>query len=61
MKVELSSEEAQNLIVFINAYSATGQAQEVAVMLKQKLAQAVRADSTVETSRDGAQEEVPAE
>jgi hypothetical protein len=59
MKVELSSEEAQNLIVFINAYSATGQAQEVAVMLKQKLAQAVRA--TVEPSHDGAKEEVPAE
>ena len=59
MEVELSSEDAQNLIVFINAYSATGQAQDVAVMLKQKLAQAVRA--TVEPSRDGATEEVPVE
>ena len=59
MKIELSSEDAQNLIVFINAYSATGQAQDVAVMLKQKLAQAVRA--AVEPSQDGATEEVPVE
>ena len=58
MKVDLTPEEAQNLIVFINAYSATGQAQEVAVMLKQKLAQALQAE-VKPPSHDGAKEAAP--
>lgn len=60
MNVELSPEEAQNLVVFINAYSATGKAQEVAVMLKVKLKKAIQ-DAGGLPSRDGAKEEVPAE
>ena len=58
MNVELTPEEVQNLIIFINAYSATGQAQEVAVILKQKLGRALQAESP---SRDGAKAEIPAE
>jgi hypothetical protein len=61
MQVELSPEECQNLIVFINAHSAQGQVQEVAVMLKQKLARAMQEPTVNEPSRDGATEEVPAE
>lgn len=61
MNVELSPEEAQNLIVFIGAYPAKDQAQEVAVMLKQKLLRAIQAEP--QPSRDGAKEsvEIPAE
>ena len=54
MKVELTPEEAQNLIVFINAYSAQGQAQEVAVMLKAKLTMAIQGDAVPAPSHDGA-------
>lgn len=65
MKIELSSEEAQNLVVFINAYGATGQAQEVAVMLKLKLNKAIQDKAkTVQAEppfHDGVREEVPAE
>jgi hypothetical protein len=58
MNVELSPEEAQNLIAFINAYPAKEQAQEVAVMLKLKLTKAIQDDVPVPL-RDGAKE--PAE
>ena len=59
MNVELSPEDAQNLIVFINAYPAKEQAQEVAVMLKLKLTKAIQ--DAAPPSRDGASESVPAE
>lgn len=64
MKIELTPEDAQNLIVIIGDYPAKGQVQEVAVMLKQKLARALQEEQLAKTapveaapSHDGAKEE----
>ena len=42
MKVELTEEDIRNLIVFIAGTKVEGQVQEVAVMLKMKLSQALQ-------------------
>ena len=49
MKVELTEEDIRNLIVFIAGTKVEGQVQEVAVMLKMKLSQALQ------PATDGAQ------
>ena len=61
MNVELTPEDAQNLIVFIEDYPAKGKVQEVAAILKQKLRQAIALDmeTAKAPSHDGAQEEIP--
>ncbi len=56
--IDLTQEEIQNLIVFVGRAAVQGQEQDVAVMLKAKLAQALQAKSD-EPSRDGAKEEAP--
>ena len=63
MNVDLTPEDAQNLIVFIEDYPAKGKVQEVAAILKQKLRQAIALD--METAKmpakDGAKEETVVE
>ena len=54
MNVELTPEDARNLIVFINAYPAKDQAQEVAAMLKAKLTMAIQGDAVAAPLHDGA-------